>query len=83
MTLVRWFLAATILLAGIGMVSYLQNRFDRADLRHAVEAVKLNRGISGECQGRLISRWKGWVEVTCPEESFKVDVVKGVITKGL
>ena len=72
-----------ILLAGIGTVSYLQHRFDQADIRHAVEAVTLNRGIAGACEGRLLSRWKGWVEVICPEGHFKVDVVKGAIEKSL
>ena len=35
--------AATVLVLGVFAVSYLQHRFDRADLRQAVEAVQQTR----------------------------------------
>lgn len=77
--------AGFIVLGGIGAVSYMQGRFDQSDIRNAVAAVKLNRKITGECQGRILSRWKGIVEVTCSETgndaTYRVNVVAGVIER--
>lgn len=40
--IIKIFLAATVLVIGMASIGYLQHRFDRADLKNALEAVQLS-----------------------------------------
>lgn len=41
--ILRIFAAATVIVLGVAAVGYLQYRFDRSDLEHAVQAVRVSR----------------------------------------
>ncbi len=78
---VRYVLAGVMLLVGVLTISYLQARFDRADIRKAVAAVQARFPGLVECHGEMSSRFWGQVRVDCEGKSWVVDVVKGEIAE--
>lgn len=79
MKIIRWLLVVGLVLIGIGVLSYLQGRFDQADLRKAIHAVQVKFPRVVGCEAEMVSRWRGQVQVRCEDQRWFVDVVKGVI----
>ena len=68
-----------VVLGGVLGVSYLQKRFDDADIRKAIDAVILkNPGVS-DCRAEVVSRLRGHVRVQCGNKAWIVDVTRGQI----
>lgn len=79
MRIVRFLLACLVLLTGLAVLSYLQKRFDEADIRKALEAVHKKFPEALNCEATVTSRLRGEVRVICQEGSWKVNLVRGVI----
>ena len=76
---VRLFLALLVLLIGVVTLSYLQKRFDAADIRKGLEAVHKKFPEATNCKGRVTSRFRGEVMVICQEGGWRVNLVQGVL----
>ena len=72
MRLVRYALAAGALLFGVLTISYLQGRFDRADLKKGVAAVEAKFPEARNCRAVVASRWRGLVTVVCDNQTRSV-----------
>lgn len=79
MKIVRFLLACLVLLTGLAVLSYLQKRFDEADIRKALEVAHKKFPEALNCEARVTSRIRGEVEVICQGGSWKINLVKGVI----
>ena len=77
--MIRWGLAIGVLLVGVVVLSYLQGRFDQADLKKAVQAVQVKFPDAVDCRAEMVSRFRGRVQVRCGDQQWLVDVIKGVI----
>lgn len=78
----RWLrrgLALGVLVVGLLALSYLQGRFDRADEKKALLALREKIPSTEGCQSVMVSRLRGLVRVECAEGSWLVDVVRGHI----
>ncbi len=69
MTLVRWLLGCLLIGLAVVAVSYLQHRFDRADLKKAVKAVEQKFPDLTDCRGEVISRSRGLIAVFCANQA--------------
>ena len=81
-TLLKFPFAFLIVLSGVLGVSYLQNRFDEADMRKAVGAIRQKfpqETRDHECVSTVLSRFRGVIRVECGTQSWDVDVVRGII----
>ena len=78
MKLFRWIGAALVLLSGLAVLSWLQHRFDEADLKKGLQAVEAKFPVT-ECRAEVVSRWHGKVRVDCREGKWLVDVIQGII----
>jgi hypothetical protein len=79
MRVLRWCLGILVVVAGVITLSYLQNRFDHADLKKAVQALEGRVEDVSKCVPEVVSRFRGHVRVKCGTEEFLVDIVKGMI----
>ncbi len=62
-------------------VSYLQHRFDEADRKKALEAVRTRVPERVEpCDAEVDSRMRGRVSVVCENGRWIVDIVHGAIS---
>ncbi len=64
---------------GIMSVSYLQKKFDDADLKKALNAIQTKFPEAKSCAGKIQSRFRGLVLVQCHEGTWVVDVTRGMI----
>lgn len=80
---IRWFLKISasllVVFAGIMGVSYLQKKFDDADLKKALRAIESKFPEAKSCKGQIQSRFRGLVLVQCQEGKWLVDVTRGII----
>ena len=79
--IIRYLAGCVVLLIGVLAVSYMQNRFDEADVKKALKAVELKFPEARSCQAQIRSRFRGEVEVRCENQIWVVDVVRGKIEK--
>ena len=75
----RRLLGFSLLALGVIGLSYLQGRFDHADLKQALEAVRQRFPDATDCRAEVVSRFRGEVSVNCGERKWEVNVVKGMI----
>lgn len=75
----KWLVGSLILAAGVLGVSYLQQRFDDADIRKAIDAVLLKHPEASDCRAEIVSRVRGRVRVQCGDRAWIVDIVHGQI----
>ena len=75
----RFFGAVLVGLLGMMAISFMQKKFDDADLRKAEQAIRLRFPQVTECHSSVESRFRGWVRVVCGEKSWRVDVTRGFI----
>jgi hypothetical protein len=75
----KWLMGSLILAGGVLGVSYLQKRFDDADIRKAIHAVLLKHPEASGCRAEIVSRMRGHVRVRCGDRAWMVDIVHGQI----
>ena len=71
----RAVLSGLVLFLGLATVSYIQRRFDNADLKKALQVVAIKRPQAQNCRAEITSRFRGTIKVTCDGETWLVDVV--------
>lgn len=79
---IKVFFACFSLLSGILVVSYVQKRFDDADMKKALQALQAIQSRFPkvtECGPEVTSKLRGRVQVICREGRWIVDVVEGTI----
>lgn len=83
MILLRWIGGLLVLIVGILTVSYLQGRFDEGDLKKAILVVQEKIPDAKNCEGEVVSRFRGRVRVKCwrnnQAEEWVVDLIHAKI----